>query len=264
MIRGIYTAVSGMITQEAKQEVITNNLANVQTAGFKADNMVVKKFDDVLIENCDKLENGKNKPTIIGSLSRGSKIDGTYTNYNQGDFENTNSTTDFAITGKGFFTVQRTDASGNTKNYYTRDGHFHVDNKGYLRTDSGDLVLGLNLKTNKEEPMQMGQSEVGVDSNNNITLDGTKAYRLSVNDFSDYGKLKKQGNNQFEGDNPTNITNSKGLAISQRVLEKSNVDVTGEVVSMMTVMRSYESSQKVIQSLDETLEKVVNEVGTVR
>lgn len=264
MIRGLYTAVSGMITQEAKQEVITNNLANVQTVGYKADNMVVKKFDDVLIENYDKLENGKRTQNIIGSMSLGSKIDGTYTNYQQGDFNPTDSLTDFGINGKGFFTIQKTDSSGNTQNFYTRDGHFHVDNKGFLATDSGDKVLGFNLKTKKTEPILASAADLTVDNNNNIVFDGKPAYRFDINDFNDYSKIKKMGDNLYSDNSPINTTNSNNMTIKQKVLENSNVDTTSEVVSMMSVLRSYESSQKVIQSLDETLDKVVNEVGTVR
>lgn len=261
MIRGLYTAVSGMITQEAKQEVITNNLANVETNGFKADNMAVKKFDDVLIENYDKLDNGKRSQNIIGSLSMGSKIDGTYTDYEQGDFKTTDSTTDFAIDGKGFFTIEKTDANGNTQNLYTRDGHFHINNQGYLVTDTGDKVLGDNINTKKTEPIFVGGADVTLDNNFNISLDGKPTYKFNINDFADYGKLNKIGDNLVTGNNPIN---SDSTAVRQKTLERSNVDVTSEVVSMMTVLRSYESSQKVIQSIDETLNKVVNDVGTVR
>ena len=84
MIRGLYTAVSGMITQEAKQDVITNNLANAYTTGYKTENLGIKKFDDVLIENYDKIVNGKNVKNVIGSLSLGSQIDGTSSSFSRG------------------------------------------------------------------------------------------------------------------------------------------------------------------------------------
>ena len=77
MIRGLYTAVSGLVTQEAKQQVITNNMANANTTGYKSDNLAVKKFDDVLIQNYDKMSAGRNVRNIIGSLSNGSRIDET-------------------------------------------------------------------------------------------------------------------------------------------------------------------------------------------
>ena len=79
MIRGLYTSISGMITQEARQDVITNNLANANTVGFKSDNLTVRRFNDVLIQNYDKVVGGKNVRNEIGSLSLGSKIDSVNT-----------------------------------------------------------------------------------------------------------------------------------------------------------------------------------------
>ena len=132
MIRGLYTAISGMITQEAKQDVITNNLANANTVGFKQDNLAAKQFDDVLISNCDKISGGKNVKTNIGTLSLGSGIDEVKTDFTQGMIESTDKSTDFAIDGRGFFEVSRNDGVA-TNTYYSRDGHFHVNTAGYLQ-----------------------------------------------------------------------------------------------------------------------------------
>lgn len=261
MIRGLYTAVSGMISQEAKQEVISNNLSNTETTGFKSDNLVLKKFNDVLIENCDKISGGKNVPNVIGSMSFGTKIDGTYTDFTQGVLQSTNSATDFAVEGKGFFTVAKTDGLGNSRDYYTRDGHFHVDMRGYLVTDSGDQVLGVNSKTNKIEPIRVNNSNIDTDSDGNITLDGKVAYKFNMMDFNDYGALKKVGDNLYDGVNPVKMTTTP---VKQKYLEGSNVDSATEIVNMMTVVRSYESDQKVIANMDEMLGKAVNDVGTVR
>ena len=140
MIRSLYTAISGMITQEARQDVITNNLANANTTGFKGDNLAVKKFDDVLIQNYDKQVGGKNVRNVIGSLSNGAKVDDVNTDFSQGTIENSDSSTDFALEGRGFFTVQRANGLENGT-YYTRDGHFHVNMNGILVTDSGDAVM---------------------------------------------------------------------------------------------------------------------------
>jgi flagellar basal-body rod protein FlgF len=154
MIRGIYTAVSGLVTQEAKQDVISNNLANVNTVGYKKDNLIAKKFDDVLMQNYDKVVNGQNVRNVIGSLSMGSKIDETYINFNQGTIEATDKTTDFAIEGRGFFTVARNNGI-ETQNYYTRDGHFHINSTGYLVNDMGDMVLGRNVSSGALEPINV-------------------------------------------------------------------------------------------------------------
>lgn len=261
MIRGLYTAVSGMITQEAKQDVITNNLANSSTTGFKSDNLAIKKFDDVLIENYDRIAGGKNVATVIGSLSLGSQLDGTNTAFTQGILQVTAKPTDFAVNGPGFFTVARKDALGNTQNFYTRDGSFHVDNKGFLVTSGGEYVMGTNLKTKAIEPIKVNNSVIGCDPNNNISLDGKPTYQLKMADFNNYGALKKVGDNLYNGATPNNNT---AIAVNQNNLEASNVDVTNEIINMMTVMRTYESNQKVIAAIDETLGKAVNDVGAVR
>ncbi|MFA9398600.1 MAG: flagellar basal body protein, partial [Clostridiaceae bacterium] len=89
MIRALYTAVSGMKSQQAKQQVVINNLSNMDTNGYKEDNLIVKKFSDVLIENKDNLINGKSKKNIIGSLSLGTAIDEVYTKFLQGNITTT-------------------------------------------------------------------------------------------------------------------------------------------------------------------------------
>lgn len=265
MIRGLYTAVSGLITQEAKQQVITNNLANANTVGYKKDDLAVKKFDDVLLENYDKISGGKNVRNEIGSLSFGSKIDETKTFFTQGMLQQTDKTTDFAIDGGGFFTVSRPDLNGNAENFYTRDGHFHVNLEGYLVNDSGYNVLGTNSMTGNQEPIYVGRAQILLDGSNNIILDENIAYKLNVVDFADanenYPSLRKAGDNLYTGENPEQRDD---IAVKQMTLEKSNVNVINEMVNMMTVMRSFESNQKIIQSMDETLGKAVNEVGVVR
>lgn len=260
MIRGLYTAVSGLVTQEAKQQVITNNLANANTTGYKTDNLVIKKFDDVLIQNYDKIAGGKNVRNVIGSLSFGSQIDETNTSFTQGMLQQTDLPTDFAIDGRGFFTVSRNETGGNPQTYYTRDGHFHVNAKGYLVNDSGDSVMGKNNSTGQDEPIYVGNAKITSDISNNIYLDGVSAYKINTADFDDYSTLKKIGDNLYSG----TPNGSQEVSVKQNNLEKSNVNVINEMVNMMTVMRTFESNQKVIQAMDETLGKAVNEVGVVR
>lgn len=263
MIRGIYTAVSGLITQEAKQDVISSNLANVNTIGYKKDNLIAKKFDDVLIQNYDKVVNGENVRNVIGSLSLGSKIDETYINYEQGIIEATDKNTDFAIQGRGFFQVAR-DNGIEVQNYYTRDGHFHINNNGYLVNNMGDMVLARNINSGVLEPinaMRNGKlSEINCSENGEISLDNTPTYVLELVDFEDYNTLNKMEDNLYRGENPLQTVDS---TIVQGSLEKSNVDVMSEMADMMMTMRTFESNQKVVQALDETLGKAVNEVGRI-
>jgi flagellar basal-body rod protein FlgF len=264
MIRSLYTSVSGLITQEAKQNVITNNLANVNTIGFKGDNLSVKKFDDVLIQNYDKILNGKNVQNVIGSLSQGSQVDGVNTSFTQGMIESTDKWSDFAIEGKGFFAVQR-ENNGLNNTFYTRDGHFHVNGQGYLANDSGDRVLASKVDVNGQitgapSTIQVGNEEIKLQSDGSFLLNG-QSYKFTTIDFENYDSLRKIGDNLYQGDNPIQ---SGSVSVKQNSLEKSNVNVINEMVNMMTTMRTFESNQKMLQSIDETLGKAVNEVGTVR
>lgn len=259
MIRSLYTSISGMITQEAKQDVITNNLANANTVGFKSDNLSIRRFNDVLIENYDKKVGDKNVKNVIGSLSQGSKIDSVNTNFTQGMIQTTEKPTDFAIEGNGFFVVQRNDGTGNGQ-YYTRDGHFHVNSQGILVNDSGDTVMARNLQTGELGPINVGNGKMATDVYGNMSIDGTRLYKLYTVDFANYGQLTKAGDNLYQGNNPT----ENNALVKQNSLERSNVNVINEMTNMITTMRSFETNQKIIQSLDETLSKLVNEVGSVR
>lgn len=264
MIRGLYTAVSGMITQEARQDVITNNMANVNTVGYKGDNLSVRKFNDVLIQNYDKKVSGRNVRSIIGSLSQGAEIDVVKTVYTQGLIQSTDKPTDFALDGSGFFTVSR-NMLGTEKQYYSRDGHFHVNSAGYLVNDSGDAVLAKELDNNlnavgEPKPIYVGTNSITSDNLGNISI-GDKKYKFHTVNFTNYGDLKKVGDNLYDGANPIEENN---VGVKQNSLEKSNVNVINEMVNMMTVSRTFESNQKVVQAMDETLNKAVNEVGTVR
>lgn len=265
MIRSLYTSVSGLITQEAKQDVVTNNLANINTVGFKGDSLLTKRFNDVLLQNYDKKVNGKNVRNELGTLSEGSLIDGTSTDFTGGMIQETGKATDFAIEGRGFFVVRRNDTVTGTKDYYTRDGHFHVNAKGTLVNDNGDAVMAKEVaadgRTGTAGPIEGITDKVEAGSYG-IKI-GNKDYRLETVNPANYDSLKKYGDNlySYEGQQ---LQDDDNVVVKQNSLEKSNVNTINEITNMMTVMRSFESNQKVVQALDETLGKAVNEVGSVR
>lgn len=120
--------------------------------------------------------------------------------------------------------------------------------------------MGINRNTGAREAIFVGNKTIGTDASGNISLNGVPSYSFQVADFNDYNSLKKIGDNLFEGNNPQNIN---GI-VRQNSLEKSNVNVTNEMVNMLTTMRSFETNQKIVQSIDETLGKTVNEVGAAR
>ena len=257
MLRGMYSSISAMINLQANQSVISNNMANINTIGYKSETLVSKSFDEIVLSNKDRYINGEGKRQQIGSLNPGVKIDETVTNYSQGTIVDTESDTDFAILGDGFFTVG--DNDGNTA--YTRDGVFKVDSKGYLVTSSGENVLGVNQITNRVEPIYVGNKKVSVDNNNNLLLDSKISYKFSIVDFENYDGLNKVGQNLFTGENPIGTNNYK---IQNRAKESSNVDMIDVTSALMANLRAFEANQKVVQIMDSTLSKIANEIGVVR
>lgn len=252
MLRGMYTSISAMVNLQSSQTVITNNIANVNTTGFKEERLMSKTFDDVLISNNDRYFNGVAHYQELGTLNFGVKIDEIKTNYNQGSLVETENQTDFAINGKGFFTVR--DNEGNL--FYTRDGAFKVNRDGYLVTSSGYSVLNSN-----NQPIYVGNSSVSVDTNNNVVLSSGAVHRFNIVDFQDYNSLNKVGSNLYTGEGATATNN---YTVKNMQIEGSNVDIIQSTADLMSNLRAFEANQKVVQIMDSTLSKIANEIGTVR
>ena len=256
MIRSLYTAVSGMITLENKQNTVTNNMANANTTGYKSENLSIKSFKEVLIQNNDRVASSQGGKQELGSLSLGAAIDSVDTMFTQGGLKETGKMGDFAVNGRGFFVVQK----GNER-YYTRDGNFKVNNQGNLINTSGDLVLGINNRTGAMEPIFVGGEDFILDSSNNLVVGGNPTHKLALADFQDYTDLQKLGDNYYAGENP--IYNAR-VTVNQGFLESSNVNVVDSMVDMLSVMRSFETNQKFVSMIDESLGKAANEVGAIK
>lgn len=257
MIRSLYSAISGMNVQQAKEDVITNNMANSETNGFKGDNLMIKSFRNVMLTNSSDIVNGKNVSQNIGSISLGSDVDATDTDFTQGTIANSDSDDDFAIDGRGFFTVSQ---GAGSQNYYTRDGHFHVNMQGNLMDENGDNVMGKNIATGNVEAINVGNGKITSDSYGNLSVNGKPTYSFSLVDFNDYNSLKKVGNNLYSGTNPIQNAN---VSVQQNALESSNVNSVNAMTDMMTTMRNFETDQKVVSAIDQTLGQAVNDVGKV-
>ena len=256
MIRSLYTATSGLITLENKQSTISNNMANANTIGYKSEDLVIKSFDEVLLQNKDKLVGSTNVTQKLGTISLGAEIDTVTTKFTQGDLKQSDSVTDFAIDGRGFFVVQK----GNER-VYTRDGNFMIDNSGYLVTTTGDRVLGTNNRTGEVEPIYVGNAQnLYMNENNELYINGVSTQSMLTADFQDYNSLVKISDNYYSGEAP--IYNAI-VNVEQGYLESSNVNITEEMVNMITVMRNFESTQKILTMLDDTLDIAANKLGKV-
>lgn len=252
MLTGMYTAVSAMLDLQTSQTVITNNMANVNTTGFKAEKVIYKTFDDVLVQNNDNHVNGKGTNQQLGILNPGVKIDEIKTNYEQGNIIETGNKTDFSINGKGFFTVR--DEEGNI--FYTRNGAFNVNQQGYLVTSSGAQVLNSN-----NEPIYIGASNITVDNNNNLILSSGVVHRFNIVDFDNYDSLEKVGENLYTGQGARATNEYK---VQNMAKESSNVDIIQSTADLMANLRAFEANQKVVQVMDSILGKMASEIGTVR
>lgn len=272
MLRGLYTAASGMITEMTRTDVISNNVANVTTAGYKKDEAISREFEELMLRRIndqqDKPEvarlsksagalfeknimNGQNEP-LIGALGRGSMIDEIATLRDQGSFRQTGSTYDLAIAGPGYFRVETPQGER-----YTRNGSFLRSGNGELVTMEGQRVLGQN---GRPIIIPDGSANVTIGAQGQIEVDNEEVGVIGLVDFADRRALLKQGNNLYMPQEGQLSTAAAGV-IEQGSLEMSNVNVVSEMVNLINAYRTYEANSKALTSQDSLLDKAVNEVG---
>lgn len=257
MVRGLYTAYTGMVNQQKRLDTITNNLANAATTGYKREGATARAFNEYLTIKANDQTTGYITQNI-GQMSLGVKIGENYTDYSQGSFRNTENTYDVALEGNGFFSISFTNKSGEQSIMYTRDGEFTIDSEGALRTKDGDYVQG----EGGDIYVPVNATQVAITSTGEIYADGELVDTLQVVDFEDYNYLKKYGENMYQTvDGATEIESA--ALVHQGYLEASNINVVNEMVEMITISRAYESSQKAVQTADSMIEKAVNEVGRI-
>lgn len=251
MVRGLYTAYTGMMQQQARLEVVSNNLANATTVGFKKEGSTSQAFDSMLaIKVKDASEHFLDR--TIGNVSLGVKVGETYTDYGQGSFKSTGNLLDVAIAGDGFFAISYTSKNGVESTMYQRAGNFTLTNDGFLVTKDGDYVLGQDGPINIPTQATIAINELG-----EIYADNEYVDRFNIVDFEDYNYLSKFGENMYEALNGATFKEPQSTKVQQGYLEMSNVNVVSEMVEMISISRAYESNQKLITSIDETLGKAV-------
>ena len=267
MVKGLYTAYTGMVNEQKRLDVMTNNLANSATTGYKKEAMVAQAFDERLAIKIKDTSHWHNNPEGIGYISLGVKVGETYTNWEQGPFQITDKDSDVALAGKGFFAIAFTNKAGETSIKYTRDGAFTVDSNGYFRTSDGDYVLtqegALNSQATEDNYVRIDPNlKYSIASDGTISQNNQPVTTLGVIDIDDYVYINKYGENLYDLIEGGNIIDSEAV-LEQGILETSNVNVIDEMVSMITIARAYEAGQKMIQAEDSTLEKTVNQIGKV-
>jgi len=251
MLKSMYIASTGMKVQREKLDVLSGNIANIETTGYKQDKLVSSSFQDMLITRL-------NDPAIfsirkeIGINTAGVRVDEVVTDFTAGSIEETGRLSDLALIGSGFFVVGTNDGEK-----FTRDGGMAVDAEGYLVTAEGDYVLGENGN------IQVGSNGFEVSSTGEVSVDGTYIDTLRIVMFDDETALRKSGDNLFINFAGSAMADAEGVTIVQGSLEASNVDMAETMVDMMAVSQAYGTNQSILKMIDGTLEKTVNEVGKV-
>ncbi|MGI6227273.1 MAG: flagellar hook-basal body protein [Peptococcales bacterium] len=249
MLRGLYTATSGLSAIMLRNDIETNNLTNSKTIGYKKEEVIFQSFQSHL--RLDRVD--YDQPTSgrapIGKLGRGVMIGDviTYTNA-QGQLTHTGKKTDFAVKGNGYFVVQNTQEG---RNNYTRNGSFSFDHNSQLVTDEGFPVLG------QSGPLKITGELLEIKEDGQVFVDGEYIDTLLLVDLVN---PRKVGNTFFASDSPPIEANGN---IVQGYLEQSNADPIEGMTNYLKNLRAYEANQKVVQAYDSTLEKVINEAGRV-
>lgn len=254
MVRGLYTSGWSMLALNKKMDVLTNNLANVSTAGYKKDTVVLEGFPKLLAERLHDNTNGIARGVPVGELSFSNDVGEVYTYFNQGTLLKTDNSLDMSIKddGRAFFTI----AVPGRGQFYTRDGSFKLNADGQLVTGKGYYVLGQN------GIIHLNGSDFTVTEDGTIIQDGQVVDRLLITQFQNPDSLRKNGENLFSA-SPNSAVEGFSGTVLQNYVEQSNAEAVREMVDMISLMRSYEANQRVITAIDETLGKAVNDIGRV-
>lgn len=259
MVKGLYTAWTGMVNEQHRMDIMTNNLANVTTVGYKKEGTTSQSFDDVLAVKVKDESVGLSNVQRIGVNNPGVKIGENYTDYSQGSFRVTGNTYDLALSGDGFFAIEFTNKAGDTSTKYTRAGQFTLNREGYLVTQDGDYLLDTANRRIQLDTLQ----DASISRNGTITQNGRTVARIQVADFEDYDYLEKYGETYYQPIEGASITTADAT-VNSGYLEMANVQTVSEMVNLITITRAYETNQKMIQTIDNTLEIAVNQLGKLQ
>lgn len=250
MYKGFYSLSSSMLTQNKKLDVISNNMSNLSTPGFKSDELVSGTFKEGLLSRTSSSSSG----AVGGSLGPESMITVPYetvSDFTEGSLEETGGVLDFAIGGEGFFKVQ----SDNDGTVYTRNGSFIIDGDGYLALKGVGRVLSNN------EPIYMNTDNFNVD-HQGVIMDGSgmQIAKFDVVTFDNLDGFTKVGDGVFTSNSQEIDSNAN---VMWKYVETSNVDPIKQMTTMLASQRSLQSAAQVLKIYDEMTQKSATEIGRV-
>lgn len=261
MLRGFYTAASGIVSQEKRLNSIANNISNATKAGYKKDDLVFSAFGDHIAVRMHTYNQSELHP--IGNGVWMQTVDEKYTNYQQGGFDATGRSLDMAIQGEGFFVI----AGEEEEPRLTRDGQFALDEEGYL------VLPGFGRVQGQDGDIQIGVSDFVVSQNGTIYIPGEEEEdepqevgRLAIAIPADYAALEKDASGLFipqeyalleeEGD-------KRGVVL-QKMVERSNVDMSEEMTRMIATQRSLQSASQLVKMYDEMSNEANSRLSNVK
>jgi flagellar basal-body rod protein FlgG len=255
MYTGLYAAVSGSLAHEKRLAILTNNLANVNTVGFKADRPVFQV--EPLPSVVGPLVMSETAPAVMMPLNRfqehdsaQTRLSAMYTNFTQGDLRTTGNPLDVALEGRGFFAVQTADGVA-----YTRQGTFSLNPEGVVVTAQGLPVLG------DKGPLRLPQGKIEIDATGQVRAGGTVVDRLRVVDWPQPYALEKRGDSLFRSVVPQPSETTANALVRQGAIETANVEPVRLLVSVIETSRAYEAYQRVIQAFNDTAGRAVNDIA---
>ena len=256
---GLYLSASGVLTNMYRQDVFSNNLANVATVGFKVDKPAIRQRDPEAIENNLSLDVRKD---MLERLGGGVFAHPAATSFTAAQLTRTDQPLDVALdTDNTFFAVEQIDAQGTVSTALTRNGAFMLDSAGYLVTASG----GHRVLDDSNQPIEIGDQarDVVFDSTGRIHVDGQIIGNIQVARVDDTASLEKIGHNllKWNGDDPREIL--EGPAVRSGYLEASGVDPIKALMDVIAATRAVSSNAEMIRYQDGLMEQAVNTLGRV-
>ncbi|NLM22647.1 MAG: flagellar hook-basal body protein [Firmicutes bacterium] len=248
---GLYLAEGAMLTQQVRLELISNNLANIRTPGYKRSEAVQTSFGEWLVHKSRTGPLPQEQRRPVGTMAHNVAIAATPTHWGAGPLQESGRTLDLALMGPGFFQIR-----AGEENLYTRNGQFTVNQEGYLTTIAGDLVMG------EDGPLFLGTEEVRVAADGSLYREEVFLGRLRIVEFGPEAAFQRVGHTLYrvEGGEPLP---AQGTAVWSGFLESSNVDLTREMTSLLEVRRCYEAAQRVMHTYDSLLARAANELGAL-
>lgn len=248
MIRSYYTATSGVLTESKNLSVLSNNISNVNTSGFKREVPLNSAFEQMRLNRIAAIDSGE-----IGEGAFLNVAQASYTDHTPGSFEETGSTLDFAIQGDGYFGVLLEDGT----TLLTRSGECYLDDQGFLNHARGGFLLD-----DSGTPIYVGTDNFEVGSLGEVSVNGEYIAKVGVFTTADQNALMKIDDGFFA--EPDDMATAENYVVKWKCAERSNVDMSKEMSQAMVSNRHFQACSQIMKMLDELTRKTVNELGSVQ